>query len=487
MKRIGALALALVGVLAAIVSVRTAVFRSHQLHPEPVAIEVDAHAAAAHLAEAVRLPTVSVQGRAASRETDAAFAELHALFERTYPRVHATLTREVIGRGVLYTWRGSSPQLEPVLLLAHLDVVPVAPGTEGDWIHPPFSGALAEGHVWGRGTLDDKQNAVGALEAFEHLLEAGFTPERTVLLALGHDEEIGGTEGAVRIRERLQERGVRAHLVLDEGAAIVEDVDGVEAPVAFVGIAEKGYATVRLTARSAGGHSSMPPDHSAAGRIGAAVAALEANPMPARLDGPIGVQFDHMGPESVLARRVVFANRWLLGGVLKRILAGDAATNAMIRTTTAVTMLEGSPKENVLPTSATAHVNFRIRPGDSTADVLDHVRGLVDGLDIEVEEAGDLASEPSPVSPVDGVPFAQIATTIRQVFPDVVVSPFLVLGATDARHFTPISDHVYRFSAVTLTRADLARIHGTNERVSVESMGRIVTFYVQFVKNTCGS
>jgi len=477
----GVIAIAFVGALVGNAAMHT----SQQIQVDPVTVDVDAKAAAERLSRAVQIETVSTQG---AEFEGFPFLELHDLLEHSYPLVHKTLKREIVADySLLYTWRGSDESLAPMLLMAHQDVVPVEAGTEDAWTHPPFSGAIEDGTIWGRGTMDDKNNVLAQLEAVEMMIADGFQPKRTIYLAYGHDEEIGGT-GAVATAALLKERGVRLYLVLDEGGAIVSNsMPGLDAAPAYVGISEKGYVTVELVARSEGGHSSMPPPHTASGRIGAAVARLEANPMPAAFAGPAGDMLDALGREMGFGMKFVFANRWLLGPVVKAQMLGKPASAAMLRTTTAVTMLEGSVKENVLPQVARARVNFRILPGDTIDSVVAHVRETIDDDEIEVIANGDIGSNPSPISRIDGPEFAALERSIREIFPSTPVAPFLVLGATDARHYAGLSDCVYRFTPNLLENQDLKRIHGTDEAVGVENYAKGIGFYVRFVQNTAGA
>ncbi len=479
-KWLAGLTLFVVG-LAGFLLANTLMHTSKQRQVEPVAVDINAEAVAQRLSRAVQLPTVSAQD---GKFDGFVFLELHDLLEHAFPLVHSTLKREVVADySLLYTWQGSDPSLDPLLLMAHQDVVPVEPGTEDTWTHPPFSGAIADGAIWGRGTMDDKNNVLAQLEAVEKLLTDGFQPKRTVHLAYGHDEEVGGT-GAIAIASLLKERGIELYMVLDEGGAIVADsMPGVSSAPAYVGISEKGYVTVELIARATGGHSSMPPQHTAAGRIGAAVARLESNPMPASVSGPAEEMLDALGPEMDFGMKLVFANRWLLGPIVKSQMLEKPPSAAMLRTTTAVTMLEGSVKENVLPAVARARINFRILPGDSIESVLAHVRETIDDDQIEVISNGDMANEPSPVSRIDGPQFATVARSIREVYPDSPVAPYLVLGATDARHYTGLSDCVYRFTPNALENADLKRIHGTDEAVGLESYANGIAFYVRLLTN----
>ncbi|HEV8321333.1 MAG TPA: M20 family peptidase [Myxococcota bacterium] len=492
MKKKFALGLVLaLAALAGVVVVRGALLASKQLPdsavPAPAPAAVDGAAAALHLAGALHFRTISSQDPAApgAAEARTELEGLHAYLAATYPRAHAALAREVVGGGsLLFTWKGSDATLPPVLLMAHLDVVPVEPGTEGAWKHPPFAGVIADGFVWGRGALDDKGSLVAMLEAVETLLAAGFAPKRTFYFAFGHDEEVGGGAGNAKMAALLAERGVHLAWVLDEGLAILDGiVEGVSKPVALVGLAEKGYVTVELTVTGEGGHSSMPPRHTPVGILGAAVARLEEHPLPASIEGPARAMFDWLAPEMSFSRRVAFANLWLLGPLVEQLLAARPATDALIRTTTAPTMIEGSVKENVLPAKARALVNFRVRPGDSVAAVLDHVRACVDDDRVAVKAISEFASEPSPVSSADGAGFALVHRTIREVFPRVLVAPGLVTGATDSRYYAGLADGVYRFFPLWLGPDDRARFHGTDERVPVDHYADAVRFYAQLLRN----
>jgi carboxypeptidase PM20D1 len=483
-KALAALGLILV-VLIAVLLVRTALARSHQITAEPVTdISIDARAAAERLAGAIRFRTISHENGQVERE---AFLGLHEHLARSFPLVHSNLTREVVaGYSLLYTWKGRNPGAAPILLLSHQDVVPVEPGTERSWTRPPFSGAIADGYVWGRGTMDDKSGVLGILEAVEHLLARGFQPERTVLLAFGHDEEVSGVNGARNIAALLGQRGVKPEFILDEGGVIAEGmVEGVEAPVALVSTAEKGYVSVDLVARSEGGHSSMPPRHTAIGRLAAAIQGLEENQMPARIDGATRKSFEYLAPEMPFGQRLFLSNLWLFSPLAERIFSAEPAANSRIRTTTAATILHAGVKENVLPLEARAVVNFRILPGDSVEDVLEHVRAQA-GPEVQVSARQATAKEPSPESDAESPTFRLIQTTIVQVFPGTLVSPNLLGAATDTKHFQGLTRNVYRFLPVHIRKEDLARVHGTNERIGVEDFAGIVRFYVQLIRNGAG-
>ena len=469
--------------LAGVVSARTALYRPADRQVERAPVVAVPAGAAERLAGAVRIQTVSYADRG---HTDVgALRRLHAYLEAAFPLVHATLRRELVNEhSLLFTWPGTDPSLNPILLMGHLDVVPVEPGTEEQWQQPPFSGAVADGFVWGRGSIDNKSAVVGTLEAVEMLLAEGFRPVRTIYFAYGHDEETGGAQGARKIAELLKSRGVRLDMVLDEGGVIGDGLlPGISSPVAFVGVAEKGFATVELSVEGAGGHSSLPPRHSTVGILSAAIARLEANQMPARIEGTTRQLFDAVGPRFPLAQRAIFANLWLTAPLVQRRLESSPSTNAMVRTTTAATVFQAGSKDNVLPRSARASINFRVLPGDSVAGVLDHVRRVVDDDRVEARIAGAFQSEPSAMSSRDSQSFRNLEATIHSLSPDVVVAPYLVVVVTDARYFAEISSHVFRFLPLRLTSDDLERMHGIDERISIDQYENAIRLYRQLLLN----
>ncbi len=369
--------------------------------------------------------------------------------------------------------------------MAHYDVVPVEPVALERWTHPPFAGYLDEQYVWGRGTLDVKNGAIGMLEAVDRLLEQGFQPNRTIYLSLGHDEEVGGIHGNQQIAEWMRSQGIRLEFVLDEGGCIYEDFTGLDRPVALVGVAEKGYVTVRLAAElAAGGHSSMPPKHTAIGILAEALHRLHQHPLPHRLDGGAGLTLDFVGPEMPLANRIAMSNRWLFAPLIESKLAATPVGNASLSTTMAPTMIEGGVKENVLPTKAELTINVRILPGDTVDSALEHIRRVVGDERVSIQTL-DIRKEPSRMSRTDSEAFAVLHRTIKEIFPNVVVAPFVVVGGTDASHFddSSLSKDVYRFIPSRLAADDVQRIHGIDERISRKDYLNIVRFYVQLLKN----
>lgn len=486
MKRIlGVLVLGLLlGV--AVMCVRALCLSSRQVPAAPpsrAAEPVDAEGVAARLGGAIRFETLSVQGGGDAHA--AAFRAFEDYLERTWPRLHDALRRERVpapegvGRSLLYTWKGRDPDAPALLLAAHHDVVPVEAGTEERWEEPPFSGRVAGGEVWGRGALDDKGSLVAILEAVESLLAEGFVPERSVLLAFGHDEELGGPQGATRIAATLAERGTPVAAVLDEGGVVADGmVDLVEGAVAVVGIAEKGSVSLALTLESEGGHSSTPPRHSGIGILARAVTRLEDHPMPARIDGTTRRFLEALAPELDFPARLALANLWITGGAIEALFAASPPLDAMIRTTTAATIFQGGVKSNVLPKQVRAVVNFRILPGDTVDDVVEHVRRTIDDPRIGVAPTSDSRPRnPSPVSPDTGPAWESLAGAIRAVHPDTLVVPYLVVGGTDARHYAGLTPNVYRFLPFRMGEEALKRVHGTDEHISVENLADGVRFY----------
>jgi carboxypeptidase PM20D1 len=480
--RILRLAFVIAGLLLAVLVVRALSLPSRQLRPEPApALALDEAALAERLAASLRFPTISVSADAAPARED--FLAFQRWLAGSYPRLHATLALERVSElSLLFTWRGSRAELEPAVFLAHQDVVPVADLER--WAHPPFDGVVADGFVWGRGAIDDKSQVVGLCEAIEHLLASGFAPERTLLFVFGHDEEVGGAQGAANIAALLASRGVRAAFVVDEGLAILANgaVPMLDRPAALIGVAEKGSATLEIVANGVGGHSSTPPRHTAAGTLARAIQQLEASPFPGGIGGVTRGFFDHLAPELPLLARLPLANLWLFAKPMDWLLSGQPAVNAMLRTTTAVTMLSGSPKDNVLPSQAIATVNFRILPGDTGESVLARVRSLVGADDVEVRFKYP-SRDPSAVSPVDAPSFGMLQRTIGEIFPDAVVAPGLVVAGTDSRHFESVTPNVYRFGPFRFDTTDLKRAHGIDERIAIANYADGVRFYVRLLGN----
>jgi carboxypeptidase PM20D1 len=449
---------------------------------ERIELALDEAALAQRLGAAIAIPTLSATPESPSLD---AFRELHALLGTNYPQLHATLSRETINEAsLLYRWPGRA-DCAPLVLAAHQDVVPIEPGTEDEWTHAPFSGAIADGYVWGRGAIDDKGSLVAILEAIEHLLGEGFVPACPILLAFGHDEEVGGERGAKAIAALLRTRGVAPAYVLDEGGALTQGTfAGLDLPLATIGVAEKGYLSVRLSARGEGGHSSMPPRRSAIGRVAAAVARLEQD-RPAAALGPVQrEQLTRIAPHLDFGKRVVLSNLWISAPLVESLLGAVPASDATLRTTTAPTLFRAGVKDNILAQQAEAIVNFRIRPGDSIQGVLAHVRATIDDAAVQVEPHGGFGSEPTLPAPWTGAAFVQIESALRRASPEaeLVVAPYVTNGATDARHYADLTPNLYRFAPFKLMPDELAAFHGTDERIAIREYARAVRFYVALLR-----
>jgi carboxypeptidase PM20D1 len=484
LKRIGLILLAAVMLLVAALAVGTWRSPSRQRQVAAAApLQIDVEAAARRLSGAIPMRTVSSLDDVAGNNAE--FDKLHAYLEQQFPKVHATLRKEVVGqKALLYTWAGSDPAAKPIALMAHQDMVPIAPGTEGAWSVDPFGGEIKDGFVWGRGTLDNKSNLFAQMEAIEQLIGSGFKPRQTVYLIMGDDEEVSGLRGALPIAELLKSRNVRLDWVLDEGLLVLDGVlPGLSQPAALIGLAEKGYGTFFLSLDTAPGHSSMPPAHSAIGSMSAALARLEAQPMPGGIKGIAAQMFGTLAPEMGGVNRVMLSNLWLTAPLVQGQLEKSPSSNAMLRTTTALTIVRAGNKDNVLPGRVEAAVNFRILPGDSIASVEAHLRKALGNDAIQIKRyPGN--SEPSPVSPTDGTGYRAIEEAVRQTFPDAIVAPGLMTAATDSRHMSLVSDQVFRFSPFRAKGEDLARFHGTNERLAISNYGEMIRFYHQLLRNT---
>jgi carboxypeptidase PM20D1 len=389
----------------------------------------------------------------------------------------------VAGPTLVYAGPGSDPTLPPILLMAHQDVVPADEASGRRWARPAFSGALVDGAVWGRGALDDKGALVGIMEAVESLARRGFRPRRGVLLVFGHDEEAGGT-GAAAAARLLRERGIRPEFALDEGGLALTADPLTGRPVALIAVAEKGYATLRVTAHGAGGHSSQPPRQTATLVLARAVDRIASRPFPLRFDGPGADTARALAAGAPPGPRVLIANSWLFGPLLAAKLGESRAGAALLHTTIAPTVLQGSPKENVLPETVTALINYRLHPRDSRATALARARAAVRGLPVELEWE-PVGAEASPVSATTSRGWRLVAALARQETGARPV-PGLSPGATDGRSMSGVARDVYRFLPVLITSEDLETMHGVNERLSVENLHRMCQFYQRLIVAAAG-
>ncbi len=465
------------------------VIRTTRLQPAPgkasavAALPLDEAGAVQRFVGAIQIPTESLYGQPPNAGQIGKFREY---LQTSFTHVAAQLPREVLEDGaVIYTWKGRDTTGSPVVLMGHMDVVPVPPEALPQWKHPPYSGDIADGYIWGRGTIDDKIHVLSLLEAAETLLRKGFVPARTILFCFGDDEENGGRHGAQEIVAELKARGVHPEFVVDEGGAVVSGlVPGIAQPIAIIGTAEKGYVDLSLSTAGAGGHSSEPPAHTAIGQLAAALVKLEAHPFPASLPVVVREQYAAIAPYLPFSQRAALANLWLFEPLVVKQGLKDTRTGGNFRTTTAETMVAGGFKDNALPPSAKAIVNFRILPGETVESVVARVRATVGdpGVTVAVENP-EAARDPSPVSPLDSAGYETLAKTVRQLFPTAILSPYLVNGATDAGFYTVLTPNVYRFLALDADASVLTMIHGLNERVAPEKYLKTVRFTAQLIEN----
>jgi len=439
---------------------------------------------AQHLSEAVQMRTISWSPTA---ETEGgAFLAFHSWLAETYPNAHSSMSRETVNEySLLYRWEGKDASKTPIAFLGHMDVVPIEPGTEGTWTHPPFSGAIEDGFIWGRGSLDNKSTVVLVMEAVERLAAEDFQPEQDIYLAFGHDEEIAGQRGAVKIVELLERRGIRFEWILDEGLTILDGfLDFINGPIAVVGLAEKGFLTLELVARDAGGHSSTPRADTAVSKLARAVDAVQSNPFPIEIDPADAANLRAIAGEMPFMQRLAAANLWLFSPVVKTSLAEPAYSAAQYRTTTAATVFNGGSKENILPQEARALINFRIHPRNTIDEIVARTKKLA-GDDIEVSIYATPSNPPAP-SDINGAAYSLITQSLGDVFGPIAVAPSLVVGATDSRFYAGITDETFRFTPVVMSLEQFSGFHGTNERVAVAGLGRSVAFYERMIRRASG-
>jgi carboxypeptidase PM20D1 len=457
----------------------TITFRSHQLtfpaQPAPVADDL----AIQHLSDAITFRTISY-GDSARLDT-AAFLGFHRFLARTYPLTHTQLNvTRVAHYSLIYKWAGSSDNLSPIILMAHQDVVPVEEAAAARWTVEPYAGTVKDGSVWGRGAADDKINLIAILECVEKLLARGFKPTRTIYLCFGHDEEMGG-RGAQAMATLLEAEGVTADLVLDEGGIVTYDkVPGLSRPVALIGTSEKGYMSVELSVDKNGGHSSMPEAETSIDILTRAIVRLREHPFESRFSPSTQGFMRNVGPEMPFASRMAFANPWLFKSVIINIYEQSAGGNAMIRTTLVPTILTAGIKDNVIPTRAQASINLRLLPGDSSAIVIARIRNVINDERVTITVHNQFVNEPSAVTAEDTYAYRTVNEAIKRSFNNVITTPFLMIGATDSRHFSKISTGIIKFSPMI----DPIGFHGIDERVTIEGYGSAIWFYEQLITRT---
>lgn len=479
--------IALILFLLAFILVRTLIF-ARKSTPATISFKYgvprfaqDPKVLAEHLSSVIKIQTISHED--AQEDIKENFEIMQALLAKTYPLTHKNLKKELVdGHTMIFTWEGKDASLNPVVFMAHQDVVPADEYTLDQWTYPPFSGQIADGFIWGRGTMDIKCQLISVFESVEALLAEKFKPERTIILTFSHNEEVLGT-GAMAVVKHLQEKGIRVEAVIDEGGSVYDGIiPGVKGYVASIGISEKGYLSLKFTAHATGGHSSTPSNDTAIGILARAITRLENNRFPAdiRMVKPM---FQGLGSSASPVMQMAFANLWLFGGIVTKILSSKSETDATIRTTTAPTLFHSGVKDNVLPSVAEAVVNFRILPGQTIADVCEFIRFVIKDERVTFAPMDEKAWEASPLSPVDGNAYRHISSVIGEIWPGTAVAPYIMLGGTDSRNFCEISDCVYRFTPMVVTEADLNRVHGVNERIGIDEFHQMAdTIYRVMVR-----
>lgn len=436
-----------------------------------------------NLSKAIQIPTIA--HRDESLVDWSKFDEFHELLKNSYPLIHSKLECKMFAaRSLMYHWKSEHPEKEPICLLAHQDVVPVTEGTEDDWKYPAFSGTVAEGYLWGRGAIDMKNHLIGLMEAVETLLEEGYVPERDIYICLGHNEEVMAEDetcGASCMMNYFKENNIKLDSVIDEGGAILNvKVDKViDGHLAGVGIAEKGHVDFEISVNAKGGHSSQPPKHSALGKLSKIVCDLENNQFKAELTPQLTSLFNELGKNTTYPIRCVMSNLPVLKPLITKVCSAIPPVASMMRTTTAVTMSQGSPAPNVLPQKASVVVNFRIMPGQTIEDVEKHIRKIA-GKDAEIKLLA--GKNPSKISPTDSRAFKVITETCKSMDSKAIVAPYLVMGGTDARQYEDVCDNIYRYSPFLMDIDLLLTTHGTNERIPVSSLEDGVAFFKRYIR-----
>lgn len=410
------------------------------------------------------------------------FEKFLSWLEEEYSLIFEKLEKKYIGKSLLLKWQGNNNNLNPILLTGHYDVVPVDDESGLTWINEPFAGIIDDNHVWGRGALDDKSGVIAILEAINYLLTKNFEPERTAFFAFGFDEEIGGNRGAAKIAEFFIEEQITLEWSLDEGSFLLEDIiPGLNKPIAIINVAEKGGLTLEIISKSKGGHSSMPPSKTAVGNLAEALIKLEENPLPGKLEGLSLELFDNISRHMSFQRKILFANLWLFEPFINRSLSKSPSMNAVIRTTTAPTMLSASERANVLATNAIGTVNFRLHPRDNPEKVINFVKKIVDNGDLHVRQVGE-ARQASQVSDWNTQGFEIISKSVREIYGDIVVTPGLMVGGSDSKHYGKAAKNSYRFNPFPISNSELDGLHGINEKINKKDFVDGIRSYIRIIE-----
>lgn len=471
------LILAALILLLAVVLIRTAAFKPKaQFEAIDEKIDFDKERSINALQQLVRCKTVSYYDK--TLEDEAEFNKFIELLPQLYPEVFKVCEYMTLpDRALLFKWKGKKSD-DPVVLMAHYDVVPV---DEKSWQKPPFSAIIEDGVLWGRGSLDTKVTFNGVLFSANTLIAQGFTPENDIYFAFSGGEEVNGN-GAVNIVEYFNKNNIKPQFVLDEGGAVVENVfPGVKSPCAMVGIAEKGMINLTFSVKSNGGHASSPAPHTPIGILSRACCRVENKPFKMHITKPAADMFDTLGRHSSFVYRMIFANMWLFSGVLNLICKKSGGEmNALVRTTVAFTQSEGSSAPNVIPPEASMTANLRLNPKDTVESAVEYIKKVIDDENVTLTVGSNM--QPSPVSRTDCDGWKKVSTAIVSTWNSTIVSPYLMVQCSDSRHYRDLSDKVYRFSAMDLTSEERKTIHGHNEKIRLETANRAVEFYIRLMK-----
>ncbi|MGD9569113.1 MAG: M20/M25/M40 family metallo-hydrolase [Sedimentibacter sp.] len=433
-----------------------------------------------HLSDAIKIKTVSNVDY--EKVEWNAFDEFLVFLENAYPNVHKTCRREIVNKySPVYLWEGRNKNIKPILLLGHYDVVPVEQSSEALWNEPPFSGIIKDDSIWGRGTLDDKNQVIAIMESVEYLIINDFKPERDVYIAFGFDEEVGGYRGAKKISELFQERNLQFDFVIDEGGCVINDmIDGLNCAIAIIGIAEKGSTNIKITVEGKSGHSSMPPKDTSVAMLAKIISNTEKNQMPTKLTLPVQELFEKIAPY-MGNKKYILQNVKSLFPFINGALAKSPTLNSLIRTTITFTKLSGGDALNVIPQEVSAYANMRILPGDTVNDAVEHIKKVNNGIDFKIDLLNK--EEASQISIIDTEGYRTISNIIRGIFPEVITVPYLMVGGTDSRKYYNVCNNIYRFSAVLMTKEDNDSIHSVNEKITVENFKNMIRFYIEVANN----
>ena len=485
-KKIKYTLLAALGAAAAAVPVKAALFKPEKVEVPPMEDEkVDLNRFRKNLSDAIKFKTIA--DKEAANTDWAVFDAFHDFLKERYPLMHEKLELTVIARGSLvFRWKGTRSDLDPIALLSHQDVVPISEGTLDDWKHDPFEGVDDGEFIWGRGALDMKNHLIGVLESVETLLSEGFVPERDVYILLGHNEEVmcaTSENGATCICNYLKEKGVHLDAIIDEGGAIlpVEVKSVINKHLAGIGVAEKGYADVEVAVTAKGGHSSQAPNHTAIGHLADVIKDIENHQFKAKMSPMMRELFDKIGRNCTYPAKLVTCNLKLLEPALTKAMSFIPPAASMLRTTFGVTMASGSPQANVLPQRASVTVNFRMFPGQTVDDVLEHLHKVIKNKKVEINLLPGWKN-PSAVSPTDTRSFKVIEKICHSMDDKAVVAPYLVMGGTDACHYQAVCENIYRYSPFLVSTSLLLTTHGTNERIPVSVMEDAVKFFKRYIR-----